>query len=131
VTVIHPLGWKAAKGYANGFLAPAGRFLAIAGQIAWDAEQRMVGAGDFVAQFEQALANVAAVVAAAGGSPEHLISLTIYVTDKELYRCHLTGVGAAYRRILGKHFPAMALVEVRGLVEAQALVEIQGLAVIP
>ncbi|HKX46064.1 MAG TPA: RidA family protein, partial [Planctomycetota bacterium] len=103
----------------------------VAGQIAWDAEQALVGRGDFVAQFRQALANVAAVVAAAGGRPEHVVRLTIYVTDKREYLGHLREVGEAYRAVLGKHFPAMALVQVADLLEDGALVEVEATAALP
>lgn len=126
---IQPAGWKPPSGYSNGMLATGVRaVLHVAGQIAWDAEQRLVGRGDFVAQFRQALANVVAVVEAAGGRPEHLVSLTIYVTDKRSYLEHVRGIGEAYRALVGKHFPAMALVQVADLLEDGALVEIQAVA---
>lgn len=129
LTTVHPEGWAAAKGYANGIAVEgAKRLLFIAGQIAWDAEQRLVGAGDFATQFRQALANVVAVVEAAGGRAEHLTSLTIYVTDKRQYLDSAKSIGASYRELCGKHFPAMALVQVADLLEEGALVEIQGMA---
>jgi enamine deaminase RidA (YjgF/YER057c/UK114 family) len=128
---IQPAGWAAPKGYTNGWLAPAGaRLLAIAGQIAWDAEQRLVSGG-FAAQFRQALANVLAVVRAAGGEPADLISLTIYVTEKRAYLGATRELGPIWRELLGRHYPAMALVVVADLLEAGALVEIQGLAALP
>jgi enamine deaminase RidA (YjgF/YER057c/UK114 family) len=127
---IEPEGWARPRGYSNGMRA-RGEFVAIAGQIAWDAQARLVGAGDFAQQFEQALANVVAVVRAAGGAADHLVSLTIYVTDRAEYLAALAEVGAAYRRVVGKHYPAMALVQVAGLLEVGAKVEIQGLAVLP
>jgi enamine deaminase RidA (YjgF/YER057c/UK114 family) len=127
---IEPEGWAKPRGYSNGMRA-RGELLAIAGQIAWDAQAHLVGEGDFVRQFEQALANVVSVVRAAGGGAEHLISLTIYVTDRAEYLGQLAEVGAAYRRVVGKHYPAMALVQVAGLLEVGAKVEIQGLAVLP
>jgi enamine deaminase RidA (YjgF/YER057c/UK114 family) len=131
IETIHPDGWTPPRGYANGILAPAGvRLLFVAGQIAWDAEQRLVGRGDFAAQFRQALANVVAVVRAAGGEPEHLVRLTIYVTDKRAYLAGLKQVGAAYREVVGAHYPAMALVQVADLLEEGALVEIEGTAAI-
>jgi len=111
-------------------MASAGETLAIAGQIGWDTSEVIVS-DDFAAQFRQALANVVAVIAAAGGRPEHLISLTIYVTDKREYIAALAEVGAAYRELIGKHFPTMALVGVSELLEDRAKVEIQGLAVLP
>jgi enamine deaminase RidA (YjgF/YER057c/UK114 family) len=127
---IEPEGWAKPRGYSNGMRA-RGELLAIAGQIAWDAQARLVGEGDFVRQFEQALANVVAIVRAAGGAPEDLVSLTIYVTDSKEYLARLADVGAAYRRVVGKHYPAMALLVVAGLLELGAKVEIQGLAVLP
>jgi enamine deaminase RidA (YjgF/YER057c/UK114 family) len=107
-----------------------GAILAIAGQIGWDDSQRLVDGG-FVAQFDRALANVVRVCLAAGGAAEDIISLTIYVVDKTVYAASLKEVGASYRRHMGTHYPAMALVEVKGLLEPGALVEIQGLAVRP
>lgn len=127
--VVQPEGWPRPRGYSNG-MAARGEVLAIAGQIGWDEEEALVSA-EFVPQFRQALANVAAVLTAAGGRPEHLLSLTIYVTDKHEYVREIAGVGAAYREILGKHFPAMALVQVADLLLPGAKVEIQGLAVLP
>ncbi len=122
--------WKAPRGYANGMLAPAGaRVLAVAGQIAWDADQRIVSA-DFAAQFRQALANVLAVVRAAGGAPSALMSLTIYVVDKHSYLERVKELGAIWKELVGKHYPAMALVEVADLLEDGAQVEIQALAAI-
>jgi len=130
--VVQPLGWKRPKGYSNGLLAPTGsRLLFIAGQVAWDEEERLVGEGDFVAQFAQALRNVVAVVRAAGGEPEHLVRLTIYVTDREAYLARQAELGAAYRDIMGKHYPVMALLGISGLVEDGALLEIEGTAAIP
>jgi len=129
---IQPDGWKRPSGYSNGILVeqPA-RWLFVAGQIAWDAQQRLVGAGDFQAQFRQALANVVAVVTSAGGRPEHVVEVTIYVTDKTAYSADLRALGAIWREVLGKHFPAMALVEVAALLEEGALVEIQARAALP
>jgi len=129
---IQPPGWAAPKGYSSGVLAPAGsRLLAVAGQIAWDAEQRLVGREDFALQFRTALANVVAVVRAAGGGPEHLLQLTIYVTDKRAYLACTRELGAAWKELVGRHYPAMALVEVADLLEEGAQVEIQALAALP
>lgn len=128
---IQPEGWAKPKGYANGMLGPPGaRPLAVAGQIAWDANQKLVEGG-FARQFEQALANVARVVAAAGGEPECIAQLSIYVTDRHAYSGEIREVGEAYRRVMDRHYPAMALVEVAGLLEPGALVEIQALAFLP
>jgi enamine deaminase RidA (YjgF/YER057c/UK114 family) len=128
---INPEQLGAPRGYSNGMLAPAGgRLLAIAGQVAWDADQQIVDDG-FTEQFEQALRNVVAIVREAGGQPHHLISMTIYVVDHRQYLDELSAVGAAYRDVVGRHFPAMALVEVQALIEPGAKVEIQATAVLP
>ena len=105
------------------------RILFIAGQVGWDREQHLVGE-NFVAQFEQALANVVLVVRSAGGGRRDIARLTIYVTDKTEYLADLVAIGEVYRRVMGRHFPAMALVEVAGLVEPGAKVEIEGTAAI-
>jgi enamine deaminase RidA (YjgF/YER057c/UK114 family) len=105
--------------------------LFVAGQVAWDAEQQIVARSDFAAQFEQALRNVLAVVEAAGGKPEHLVQMTIFVTDRQQYATSSKAIGASWRALLGKHYPAMALVEVAALLEDRALVEIQAVAALP
>ena len=125
---ILPPGWKRPRGYANG-MAKRGELLAVAGQIGWNAREEFES-DEFLPQFRQALRNVAAVVDAAGGTPADIISLTLYVTDKQEYLADLPAVGAAYREVLGKHFPSMALVEVADLLEDRARVEIQALAVL-
>lgn len=127
--IIQPDGWKQPKGYANGVLADGAR-LYIGGQIGWNEDQVFV-AKDFVGQMEQALKNIAAVLEAAGGKPEHLARLTWYVTDKQEYLAHQREVGQAYQRVLGKHFPAMTMVVVKELIEDEALVEIEATAAIP
>lgn len=128
---LHPKGWKPASGYANGLVVPPGHALVfLAGQIGWDADQALVSA-DFVPQFRQALANVSALVHEAGGTPEHIVRLTIFVTDKQRYTADLRAVGAAYREVLGRHFPAMSLLEVADLLEPGALVEVEATAAIP
>ena len=127
---INPPSLGRARGYSNGVLAEAGgRLLFIAGQIAWDEEQRIVST-DFVEQFDRALANVVAVVDQAGGKPEQLVRLVIYVTNKNEYLERTREVGERYRRRLGKHFPAMVLVEVKSLLDDEAKVEIEGVAVL-
>ncbi|MEM1179221.1 MAG: RidA family protein [Acidobacteriota bacterium] len=129
--IVNPPALGAPRGYANGVIAPAGsRLLMIAGQIAWDSEQRIVS-DDFTEQFAQALRNVVAVVEASGGRPEHLGSLTIFAIDKREYLAATREIGVAYQEICGRHYPAMALVEVKGLLDPRAKVEIQGLAAIP
>ncbi len=131
MTPINPESLGAPKGFSNGILAAAGgRTLFIAGQIAWDREHRIV-CDDFVGQFARSLANVVEVVRAAGGLPEHLARLTLYVTDKREYLENLKTVGESYRGIMGRHFPAMSLLEVRSLLEPRAKIEIEGTAVIP
>jgi len=128
---INPESLGAPKGYSNGMLAPAGgRVLFVAGQIGWNAEQKLVSER-FADQFGQALRNVLTVVEHAGGRAEHIGRLTVYVTDKTEYLGALKDVGAAYRLHMGKHYPAMALVEVRALVEPGAKVEIEATAVVP
>jgi enamine deaminase RidA (YjgF/YER057c/UK114 family) len=128
---INPPRLGTPRGYSNGMLAPpASRLLSISGQIAWNSRQEIVS-DVFAEQFGQALANVLAVVEEAGGLPEHLLQLTIYVTDKKLYAAQLKEIGATWRSLVGRHYPAMALVEVKGLLEDRALVEIQALAAVP
>lgn len=128
---LQPPGWKAPKGYANGLVAPGGsRLVFIAGQIAWDADQQLVGAGDLSAQFRQALSNVVEVVRCAGGDGDDLAQLTVFVTDKRRYLSATRELKAIWREVVGPHYPTMALVEVAGLLEDEALVEIQGCAAI-
>src|SRR5678815_3584557 len=127
--VIRPDGWTRPSGYAHGVLA-RGRLLAIAGQAGAPDGEPLV-AGGLAPQFEQALVNVAAVVRAAGGSPENLVSVTVYVTDRAAYQKARPELGAAWRRQIGEHYPAMTLVEVKGLFAEGAVVELQGLAVLP
>lgn len=129
MTQIQPEGWAKPRGYANGILAQ-GKLLAIGGQIGWTGQQ-VFEAHDFVGQFEQTLANIVAVVEAAGGRPEHVVRMTVYVTDLAVYRASLSALGAVWKRQFGRHYPAMALVGVTGLVEPEALVEIESWAVLP
>jgi enamine deaminase RidA (YjgF/YER057c/UK114 family) len=117
-------------GYANGLLTePCARLLFIAGQIAWDENQKIVG-DDFVEQFDRALRNVLAVVSEAGGTPDALARLVVYVTDKREYAARTREIGERWRALMGRHYPAMALVEVKGLLEDGAKVEIEGIAVL-
>lgn len=125
---LHPKGWKPAKGYANGVVAQ-GRTVYLAGQVGWNAEEKFE-TDDFVGQVEQALRNIVAILAEAGGRPEQLVRLTWFVTDKRDYLARTKEVGEAYRRVIGRHFPAMSLVEVAGLVEDGAKVEIEATAVL-
>ncbi len=130
-TLINPDSLGAPSGYSHGVVADAdGKLLFIAGQIAWDQKQKIVS-DDFVEQFDRALGNVVTVLNAAGGKPEHIVRLVIYVTDKIEYRERTREVGERYRKHLGKHFPAMVLVQVAGLLDDAAEVEIEAMAVLP
>ncbi|MCA9621204.1 MAG: RidA family protein [Myxococcales bacterium] len=126
--IVQPAGWPRPRGYANG-VAARGRQVFVAGQIGWDASEQLVGE-DLASQFRQALANVRAVVEAAGGSVEDIVRLTIYCTDVPAYRQGVAAIGAAYREVLGKHFPAMALLGISELVHPGAKVEIEATAMI-
>ncbi|MFK7753584.1 MAG: RidA family protein [Sedimentitalea sp.] len=126
---VHPEGWKPAKGYANGMIGE-GRMLFVGGQIGWTAQQ-VFETDDFIGQMTQALVNIRAVVEAAGGGVEHITRLTWYVTDKAEYVARQRDVGAAYREVMGYHFPAMTMVVVSALVEDEAKVEIEATAVLP
>ena len=127
---INPESLGLARGYSNGVLTEAGgRLLFIAGQIAWDERQRIVSA-DFVEQFDLALANLITVVTEAGGNVEQIARLLIYVTDKNEYRLRTNEIGERYRARMGRHFPAMALVEVKSLLEDEAKIEIEAVAVL-
>lgn len=126
--IIQPDGWAPAKGYANGVLAKGG-ILYIGGQIGWNSQQ-VFEHHDFIGQVHQALANIVDVVKAAGGTPADITRLTWYVTDKREYMAKQREVGEAYREALGRHFPAMTLVVVAGLLEDEALVEIEATAVL-
>lgn len=125
-TIIHPEGWKPAKGYANGVLTSDGE-LYVGGQIGWTAQQ-VFEAHEFIGQMEQALRNILDVVHAAGGEAGDIVRLTWYVTDKKTYLAHQREVGEVYRKVLGRHFPAMTMVVVSALVEDAALVEIEATA---
>ena len=126
---LHPKGWAPAKGFANG-VAASGRQIFVAGQVGWNGQQQFES-DDFVAQLEQALRNVLAVLAEADARAEHIVRLTWYVTSKQEYARRRAEVGSAYRRVMGRHFPAMTLVQVVALVEDRAKVEIEATAVIP
>jgi enamine deaminase RidA (YjgF/YER057c/UK114 family) len=127
---INPKSLGRPRGYSNGQLtAPGARLLFVAGQIGWDEEQRLVGE-DFVEQFDRALRNVLAVVLEAGGAPGGLARLVVYVTDKREYQARTAEIGERWRALMGRHYPAMALVEVKGLLEDGAKVEIEGIAVL-
>jgi len=127
--ILHPKHWARAKGFSNGIVAE-GRQVFVAGQVGWNAEQQFAS-DDFAVQVEQALINIVAVLAEAGAEPKHIVRLTWYVTDKHEYVSRLNDVGQAYRRVIGRHFPTMTLVQVVALVEDRAKVEIEATAVVP
>ncbi|HEV2915846.1 MAG TPA: RidA family protein [Pyrinomonadaceae bacterium] len=128
--LINPESLGPPRGYSNGVVAPpGGRLLFIAGQIAWDERSKIVSP-DFIAQFERALFNLIAVVREAGGEPAQIARLVIYVTDKREYVASQEEIGGRWRALMGRHYPAMSLVEVKGLLEDEAKVEIEGIAVL-
>jgi enamine deaminase RidA (YjgF/YER057c/UK114 family) len=130
--IIQPAGWAPPRGYANAVkVRDAGSLLFVAGQIAWDAQGKLVGPGNFAAQFERALRNVVTVIEAAGGRASHLVRLTLYVTDKRDYLAAAPALGEVWKAVVGKHYPAMALVQVAELLEPGALVEIEATAALP
>ena len=126
---VNPAGWARPKGYSNGVVG-RGSLVFVAGQVGWNAEERFES-DDFVAQVRQALQNTVDVLAAAGAKPEHIARMTWYVLDKKEYVARIAEIGAAYRDIIGRSFPAMTLVEVSGLVAERARVEIESTALIP
>ena len=127
--ILHPSHWKPARGYANG-VAAEGRMVFTGGIIGWNADQ-VFETDEFVGQVAQALRSIVEVLAEAGARPEHLVRLTWYVTDRREYLADLKGLGAAYQQIIGRHYPAMAMVQVVALVEDRAKVEIEATAVVP
>jgi len=129
---LRPQGWAPARGYSNGIsVDDATRFVFVAGQVAWNENQELVGQGDFVAQFGQALRNVASVLKEGGALPAHVVRMTIYVTDKRAYLADSKAVGVAYREVFEDHYPAMSLVQVADLLEDGALVEVEATAAVP
>ena len=127
--ILQPPGWNRPKGYSNG-VAASGRMVFVAGQIGWNAEEIFESDG-FADQFRQALVNIVAVLAEAGAGPEHIVRMTMYFTSKRDYLDRLEEVGAAYREVIGRNYPAMAAVEVSALMEDRAKVEIEATAVVP
>ncbi|MCJ8191894.1 RidA family protein [Sphingomicrobium aestuariivivum] len=127
--ILQPPGWPRPKGYANG-IAASGRMIFTAGVVGWNEREEFVAA-DMAGQFRQVLENTVAILAEGGAAPAHIVRMTCYVTDRDAYVDSLEGIGAAWREILGKVFPAMAVVEVSRLVEPAALVEIETTAVVP
>lgn len=130
IEILQPEGWAPPRGYANG-VAATGRLVFVGGQIGWNPETGHFETDDFAAQVGQALENIRAVLAEAGGLPVHITRLTWFVTDKQAYLENPKGVGGFYRAVMGRHFPAMSVVEVSALVENRALVEIEATAVVP
>ena len=127
--ILQPAAWARPRGYSNG-VATAGQLVFIAGQIGWNAEQRFER-HDLAGQAQQALRNIVSVLAEAGGRPDHITRLTWYLIDKREYLAQAAQIGAAYRAVIGRHFPAMSAVQVSALIEDAALVEIEATAVIP
>jgi len=127
--ILQPAGWPRPRGYSNG-IAASGKLVFVGGQIGWDESERFPG-DDFVAQVRQALLNTLAVLREAGAGPEHVARMTWYITDRREYLENLAAVGAVYREVMGRNFPAMAMVQVVALMEAAAKVEIETTAVIP
>ncbi len=128
--ILQPPGWARPRGYSNGIAVRGGQTVYIAGQVGWTAEGVFAAKG-FGGQFRQALANVLAVLGEAGGRPEHLVRMTWFVLDRDEYLGALKEVGAAYRELVGRHFPAMTVVQVGALVEREARLEIEATAVVP
>ena len=126
---LHPAGWKAAKGYANGITAE-GRMVFLGGQIGWNRDQ-VFEVDDFVGQTRQALENILELLRVAGGQPEHIVRMTWFVTSKVEYLARLRELGEAYRSVMGRHYPAMSVVQVVALMEDAAMVEIEATAVLP
>jgi enamine deaminase RidA (YjgF/YER057c/UK114 family) len=126
---LHPPGWPRARGYSNG-VAATGRTISVSGMVGWDASGQFQS-DDFVDQARQALKNIVAVLAEGGARPEHIVRMTWYVLDKRAYQGASSALGAAYRDVIGRHYPAMSAVQVSGLMEERALVEIEATAIVP
>lgn len=130
IEVLLPDGWSAPVGYANGIAAPAGRIVFIAGQVGWNAQQQFESA-EIVPQFEQALKNVLAVLAQAGGQAGHICRMTAYCCDKPAYLAARHALGTVWRRQMGRHYPAMSLIFVADLLDHPAKIELEATAVVP
>ena len=128
---VNPTGLAKPVGYAHGVVAAPGRTLYLGGQVGWDADSRFPHPHDLVAQTDLALQNVVAVLAAAGGAPEHVVSMRVYVLSADAWRANARAIGEVWRRRMGRWYPAMALLEVRRLYEPESLVELEGIAVVP
>jgi len=130
MSILFPQGWAPPIGYANGIVVPAGRMVFIAGQVGWD-EQQQFHSEDLLPQFEQALKNVLVVLAQAGGAPSHICRMTAYCIDRPAYLAHRAELGAVWKRLMGKHFPAMSMIFVADLLDHPAKIELEATAVIP
>ncbi len=130
IEILQPAGWERPRGYSNGIVADNGRTVYVAGQVGWNAQQRF-DHRDLAGQVKQALQNVVAVLAEAGGRPEHITRMTWYLLDKRAYIAEAAAIGAAYREVIGRNYPAMTAVQVSALIEDAALVEIEVTAVVP
>jgi enamine deaminase RidA (YjgF/YER057c/UK114 family) len=128
--ILHPSGWSPSIGYANGIVAPPGRLVFIAGQVGWDAQQHFASP-ELVPQFEQALKNVLAVLAEAGGEPSDICRMTAYCTDKRAYLEGRRELGRIWRRLMGTHYPAMTMIFVSDLLDAPGKIELEATAVVP
>ena len=127
--ILQPAGWKRPKGYSNGISA-RGRMLFVSGMVGWNGQEEFVSDA-FAEQFDQALRNIRDVLAEDGARPEHIARLTMYILDKREYLASLKAIGAAWREVMGRHYPTMAVVEVRGLMEDRARLEIEATAMVP
>jgi enamine deaminase RidA (YjgF/YER057c/UK114 family) len=128
--VLLPEGWAPPIGYANGIVAPAGRMVFIAGQVGWD-DQQQFHSEDLIPQFEQALKNILAILAQAGGAPNHICRMTAYCIDRPAYLASRATLGAIWRKLMGAHYPAMSMIFVADLLDHPAKIELEATAVIP
>jgi enamine deaminase RidA (YjgF/YER057c/UK114 family) len=130
MSVLLPEGWAPPIGYANGIVAPAGRMVFIAGQVGWD-EQQQFHSEDLIPQFEQALKNILAILAQAGGAPNHICRMTAYCIDRPAYLASRAKLGAIWRKLMGAHYPAMSMIFVADLLDHPAKIELEATAVLP
>jgi enamine deaminase RidA (YjgF/YER057c/UK114 family) len=128
--ILHPPGWRPPIGYANGISVPAGRIVFVAGQVGWDADQRFQSE-ELVPQFEQALKNIIAILAEAGGKPDHICRMTAFCIDKPAYLAGRRELGRIWKALIGNHYPAMSMIFVADLLDTPAKIELEATAVIP